>query len=195
MPPRGNPANIALGPGKLYIAPLGTAGPLNLDDVWPAAWTLLGYTNDGSSQAYAPSYEDVEVAEELEALDAIPTGRSLSVSFTLAELTSANLKAAFNGGTVTHAAAEVGPPVVRAFTTFEPPELGVEVHAMIGFEAEDGLERIFWRDCKQVGGVETARRKGAEKAGIPCEFRAFKPATGSPFTRYSGRGADAVAPA
>lgn len=192
MPARGNPANIALGPGKLYIAPLGTAGPLNLDDVWPTAWTLLGYTNDGSTQNYAPAYEDVEVAEELEPLNSVQTGRSLSVQFTLAEPTSKNLQAAFNGGTITFTAAAVGPPAVRAFTKFEPPPLGVETHVMIGFEAEDTLERIFWRDTKQVGNVETARRKGADKGGIPCEFRAYKPATGTAFTRYCGRGSDAA---
>lgn len=190
---RGNPANIALGPGILKIAPLGTAGPANLDDAWVAAWTDLGYTNDGSTQSIAPAYEDVEVAEELEALDSIQTGRVLSVSFTLAENTSQNLKAALNGGTVTFTT--VGGGVTRAFTKFEPPALGVETHVMIGFEAEDGLERIFWRDCKQVGTVETARRKGAEKAGIPCEFRAYTPTSGPPFTRLSGRGSDGTAPA
>lgn len=192
--PRGNPTNIALGPGILYLAALGTAGPTTLDDVWVTAWSALGYTNDGSAQSYAPSYEDVEVAEELEPLDSTPTGRTLSVQFTLAEMTAKNLQAAFNGGTITFTAAAVGPPAVRAFTKFEPPPLGVETHVAIGFQAEDGLERIWWRDCKQVGNVETGRRKGADKAGIPCEFRAYKPASGAPFTRLSGRGSDAVAP-
>lgn len=188
---RGNPANIALGPGLLNIAPLGSDVPADLDEAWDAAWTLLGYTNDGSTQTFAPAYEDVEVAEELEPLDSVATGRTISVSFTLAELTAVNLKAAFNGGTVTHV--PVAGAVTIAHTKFEPPELGVETHAMIGFESEDGLERIVWRDVKQVGSVETARRKGAEKAGIPCEFRAFKPATGKVFTRLSGRGSDAEA--
>lgn len=191
---RGTPTNIALGPGKLRIAPLGSAVPASLDDAWAAAWTNLGYTNDGSSQSYSPAYEDVEVAEELEALDSVSTGRTIAVSFTLAELTAKNLRAAMNGGTVVHT--PVAGAITKAFTTFEPPELGVELQVMIGFESEDGLERIVWRQCKQVGAVETARRKGAEKAGIPCEFRAYKPAAGgSPFIRRSGRGTDAVAPA
>jgi hypothetical protein len=188
---RGNPANIALGPGKLYIAPLGSSGPANLDDAWAVAWTLLGYTDAGSTQSYAPSYEDVEVAEELEAVDSVPTARTLSVSFSLAELTAKNLKTAFNGGTVTFVPAGGG--VTTPHTVFEPPELGQETHAMVGFEAEDGLERIFWRECKQVGNVETARQKGAGKGLIPCEFRAFKPAGLAPFTRYSARGDDATA--
>jgi hypothetical protein len=187
--PRGNPQNIALGPGYLKIAPIGSTVPTGIDDAWAAAWTSLGYTNDGNSSNYAPTYEDVEVAEELEPIDSIATGRSLSVSFTLAELTAVNLKAAMNGGTITHV--PVAGAVTRAHTKFEPPELGVELFVMIGFESEDTLERIVWKQCKQVGGVETARRKGAEKAGIPCEFRAFKPsAGGAPFVRYSGRGDD-----
>lgn len=190
MAARGNPTNLALGPGKLYIAPLGTAVPASLDDLWVVAWTLLGYTNDGSAQSYAPAYDDVTVAEELEPIDSIATGRTISVSFTLAELTAKNLKAAFNGGIVTYTAAAGA--ITRAFTKFEPPDLGVETHVMIGFEAEDTLERIIWRDTKQVGTVEIARRKGADKGGIPAEFRAFKPVTGSVFTRYSGRGSDAT---
>lgn len=192
--PRGNPTNIALGPGILKIAPLGSTEPDDIDTAWDAAWTDLGYTNEGSTQSYSPSYEDVEVAEELEPLDSVATGRTISVAFTLAELTAQNLKAAMNGGTVTFTAAVTGPPATRAFTKFEPPALGTEVHTMIGFEAEDGKERIVWRDCKQVGNVEMSRRKGAEKAGIPCEFRAFIPSDGSrPFMRLSGRGDDASA--
>lgn len=191
--PRGNATNIALGPGRLRIAPLGSTVPTSLEDGWAAAWTDLGYTNDGSAQSYSPSYEDVEVAEELEALDSVSTGRTISVSFTLAELTADNLQAAMNGGTVTHTATN-GTTITKAFTTFEPPELGVETQVMIGFESEDGLERIVWRQCKQVGAVETARRKGAEKAAIPCEFRAYKPAAGgAPFIRRSGRGGEATA--
>lgn len=192
MATRGNPANIALGPGKLYIAPLGSLVPANLDAAWAAAWTLLGYTNDGSSQTYAPGYDDVPVAEELEPIDSVATGRTISVAFSLAELTAKNLRAAFNGGTVTFTAAGTG-PVTKAFTLFEPPDAGVETHVMIGFESEDALERIAWRDCKQVGSVEMARRRGADKASIPCEFRAFKPQTGAVFTRLSGRGSDALA--
>lgn len=190
--PRGNPTNIALGPGILKIAALGSDEPANLDAAWDAAWTDLGYTNDGSAQAYAATYEDVEVAEELEPIDSVPTGRTISVSFTLAELTATNLEAAMNGGTVTFTA--VGGGVTTAFTSFEPPALGTETHVMIGFESEDALERIVWRDCKQVGSIEMGRRKGAEKAGIPCEFRAFIPSDGSrPFIRLSGRGDDGTA--
>lgn len=190
MANRGNPTNIALGPGQLYIAPLGSAVPASLDDAWAIAWTPLGYTNDGSAQAYAPSYDDVTVAEELEPIDSVATGRTISVSFTLAEPTAKNLKAAMNGGTITFTPAAGA--ITRPFTTFEPPDLGIEQHVMIGFQAEDGLERIMWRDTKQVGNVELARRKGADKAGIPCEFRAFKPSVGKVFTRYNGRGSDAL---
>lgn len=190
MVARGNPTNIALGPGLLYVAPLGSALPASLDDTWPVAWTLLGYTNDGSSQSYAPAYDDVTVAEELEVIDASPTGRTISVSFTLAELTNKNLRIAFNGGTIT--SVPVAGAVLRAHTTFEPPDLGVELHTMLGFQSEDTLERIVWRDTKQVGTVETARRKGADKAGIPAEFRAFKPANAKSFIRYNGRGSDGL---
>ena len=71
---------------------------------------------------------------------------------------------------------------------FEPPDLGAETMTMIGFESEDGHERWVWRACKQLGSAETPRRKGADKAAIPMEFRAFVPASGAkPFMRLSNR--------
>ena len=188
---RGNPTNIALGPGKLYVAPLLTPIPADLDVAWDAGWTALGYTIEGNTQTYAPSYDDVDVAEELDVIDSVPTGREITVAFGLAEMTARNLKLAMNGGTVVFTAAAGGK---KAFTTFTPPALGQELYTMIGFEAEDGLERIAWKQCKQTGSVETTRRKGADKAAIPCEFRVFTPADASvPFIRRSGRGTDGAA--
>lgn len=178
--PRGNAQAVALGPGYLYIAPLTTAEPVDLTTAWGVGWTALGYTAEGSTQSYAPSYEDVTVAEELDPIDSVATGRVISVGFQLVELTAANLKIAMNGGTITTG---------TGLVTFEPPDLGEEVQTMIGFESEDHLERWVWRQCKQVGTVETARRKGAEKAGIPADFRAYVPAAGGkPFKRLSNRG-------
>jgi len=183
---RGNRLSVALGPGMLYMAVLGSDEPIDTTTAWPAAWKPLGYTNDGSQQSYAPQYDDVEVAEELDPLDSVPTGRKIIVSFDLAENTALNYKRAMNGGTI----------VVSGLTdeiyTFEPPDLGEEVSVMLGFESEDHEERWVWRQTKQTGTVATARKKGADKALIPMEFTCYPPdAGGKPFKRISIRAGEA----
>lgn len=188
--PRGNPLAVALGPGELFFAILGSPLPADhLAAVFDTApWTRIGYTEEGSTQNYAPEYEDVVVAEELDPIDSVPTGRTMGVSFGMAENLAGTYKLAMNGGTITVVAADPGPPAVAAHVTFEPPVLGAETNTMIGFRAEDKLEAWVWHNCKNVGAAETQRRKGAAKALIPAEFRAYVPSDGSaPFKRWSAR--------
>ena len=181
--PRGNPQSVALGPGYLYFAIIGSTEPVDLTTAWDAAWKPLGYTSEGSSFSYAPSYDPVEVAEELDQIDSVPTGRTMTVSFAAAENTALNYKRAMNGGTIT--VTGTAPNQVYAF---DPPDLGEEVVTMLGFESEDHQERWIFRQCKQTGSAETPRRKGADKAVIPMEFTLYRPADGSkPFRRLSSR--------
>jgi len=173
--PRGNPGAIALGPGYLYIAVLGSTEPTDLTTPWASvddAWTALGYTEEGSTFNYEVDSENVEVAEELDPVKVALTGRSLSLEFALAEITAANLKRALNGGTIT-----TGTGIV----TFEPPALGEEVRTMIGFESEDHTERWVYRQCLQVGNIAMARKKGADKSTLACSFSLEKPAAAQPF--------------
>lgn len=173
MPTRGNAKALSLGPGFLFIAALGSTEPVDLAAAWNVAFVPLGYTQEGSSFSYAPSFDPVEVAEELDPLDSVSTGRAISVSFACAEITAENLKRAMNGGTIT-----TGGVAPNTFKTFEPPALGAELKVMVGFQSEDGLERWVWRECKQTGTVEMQRRKGADKTTIANEFTVYKPATG-----------------
>lgn len=61
--PAGDPLAVRVGPGWLYIAPLDSDEPAGLTAAWPAAWTPLGYTDQGSSFVFESSFEDVVVAE------------------------------------------------------------------------------------------------------------------------------------
>lgn len=173
--PRGNAQRVihGLGPGQLRIAALGSAEPVDLATAWPAAWTVLGYTEEGSEFSYELATEPVEVAEELDALSTVTTGRNITVAFASAEPTVENLKTALNGGTiVTDVAA------TPQYVTFEPPDLGTETRVMIGFETEDAKARYVWRQCFQTGTISVQRRKGASKATLPMEFSVEKPAAG-----------------
>lgn len=168
----GNPATIALGPGHLLIAPLGTPEPTNLATAWDEDWTDLGYTAEGSEFVYEVTSAPVEVAEELDPVRIVMTGRNARVNFALAEITAANLKRALNGGTIT-----TGTGIV----TFDPPAPGAEVRTMLGWESDAEDERWIFRQCLQSGSLSLVRRKGAEKSTLPVSFALEKPAGLQPF--------------
>lgn len=170
----GNPVNVRIKPGVLRIAPLGSTEPADLLEAWPAAWEELGYTKEGSNFMFEQTFEDVEVAEELEPVAIVQTKRGSNINFSLAELTAENMSRALNGGTVVTAGGLV---------TFEPPPAGEATYVMIGWEADDGLERWIWRKCLNVGSIDIARKKGAESAAIPVQFRSVKPVGEAPWVQ------------
>lgn len=172
---RGNPGALALGPGSLYIAVLGTDEPSDLTTPWAsvsANWIPLGYTDEGSTFNYSVDSENVEVAEELDPVAVALTSRELSLSFSLAEITATNLKRALNGGSIVSG---------TGIVTFEPPDLGEEVRTMLGWESEDHTERWVFRKALQVGSMEISRAKGAAKATISCEFKLERPSGAKSF--------------
>lgn len=181
---RGNPKALSLGPGYLRYGVLDAAEPVDLATDWDEDdWSDPFYTEEGSEFSYNVSFDPVTVAEELDQLDDVATGREMSVAFAMAEVTAANLKTAMNGGTITPDTS--GTP---AFDTFEPPELGSEIYKSLGFESEDGEERWVFRQGKQTGQIQMQRRKGANKTLIAVQFKLYKPtAGGSPFKAIIAR--------
>lgn len=177
-----NAAAVRFGkPGKLFIAPLGTAEPATLTDPWPAGWVPLGYTDEGSAFNYEISTDNVEVAEELDVLARVTTGRDASVEFALAEITYRNLNIAFNGGVV------LGDGTVWEF---EPPDLGNEARVMLGWDAMPTVAandlRMIFRQCLQGGSLGLENRKGATKSTIAANFQLEKPAGGAKLLKIMG---------
>lgn len=179
---------IALGPGFLYWAPLSSALPANtvaggvFTDTWPVAWLLFGATDDGSEFSYSPSTDDVEVAEYYDPVAVVSTGREISITFDLAQVHATNFKRALNGGTLTTSGSGA-----TLLSEYSPPEVGAEVRAMVGWEAQDSTERLVMYQCFQTGDVNVSRKKGADKATLPVEYRAEKPSGLPPF-RYWAAG-------
>jgi hypothetical protein len=174
-----DPRAVRVGPGWLYIAPVGATEPTDLSGELGetgtpnlAAWVPLGYTDEGSTFTFNQTFENVEVEEEYDPVEVLQTAREINISFASAQLTAANLKTAFNGGTITTASGIV---------TFEPPEAGDYTPVALAWEATDGLERWLFRRCIQVGTVEISRRRAPNKAVIPTQFRATKPHDAKPF--------------
>lgn len=176
-----NAAAVRFGkPGKLYIAPIGTAEPTTVTGAW-TGWVPLGYTAEGSAFNYTINTDNVEVAEELDILARTTTGRDASVEFALAEITKRNLNIAFNGGVV------LGD---GAAWSFEPPDLGSEERVMLGWDAAplvaDNDLRFIFRRCLQGGSLGLENRKGATKSTIAANFQLEKPADGKPLLKIMG---------
>lgn len=171
----GDPLAVRVGPGKLKIAPIGTAIPTTLVATWDVAWVDLGYTDAGSTFVFDSTFEDVTVAEELDPIATLQTARRANVNFAAAELTAAHMQRAFNGGTVT-----TGTGIV----TFTPPATGTYTPVMLAWEASDVLERWVFKKCIQVGSVEIARRKAPDKATLPMSFRVVVPDDASPIFAF-----------
>jgi hypothetical protein len=165
-------AGLALGPGYLYYAPLGTALPEHtvtgsvFTDPWPTAWEPVGITKEGHEFSYSVDSEGVEVAELLDPPAYATTGREIGINFEMARVTLSLEKLALNGGTIVSTGSDE-----TQLNQFTPPELGEETRVMLGWESTDNTERIVAYQCFQSGEVSTARRKGSDNATLPVEFR------------------------
>jgi hypothetical protein len=173
---------LATDPGFLFWAPLGTAEPTHavtasvFSDVWAAAWIRLGATEEGHAFNWQTSYDPVTVAELLDPIKYVTTGRNGSVAFALADFHANNVKRALNGGTLTSTGT-----AATTMTTYTPPAQGAERRCMIGWESTDGTERLIAYQCINTGQVSIQRRKGSANAALPVEFQLEVPTSGLPF--------------
>ncbi len=167
----GTPAAVKVGPGLLYVAPIGTTEPTAGSGALPSAWVAIGYTDNGSMFNSETTYEDIEVEEELEPIRTTATKRVTTIDFEMAEINTRNLAIAYNGGTI-------GSPS-GGQVTFEPPALGSESRLMLVWQSSDAQEQLLCRRVVQAGPVGIPRRKAPDKAIIPVSFRLEVPTDGS----------------
>ena len=169
---------VEIGPGLLYIAPIGTTEPAGIaDSAWPApvaavpgspgtpavkGWIELGYTDNGSEFKVTPTTDDVKVAEETDPIATVTTAVKSLLTMDLAQLTAFNLAVVMGGGVIVTSGGVI---------TFEPPGEGEELEVMVGWRALDKSEAMFWRRCKSTASLDLQRRAGgATKAILPVEF-------------------------
>jgi hypothetical protein len=167
----GTPAAVKVGPGLLYIAPIGTTEPTAGSGALPSAWVAVGYTETGSEFDFTTSYSDIDVAEELDPIRIVATGRVVSVKFSMAEISARNISKALNGGTISSPSS--------GFVTFEPPALGAETRVMLCWQSDDAQEQWLFRRCLSTASVNIAHAKAPAKSLIPVEFRCEIPTDGS----------------
>jgi hypothetical protein len=177
---------IARDPGYLYYGPLATSLPANtvagsvFTDTWPAGWAPWGVTRSGSEFQYSVTTDNIEAAEYLDPLVIVTTGRAAQVAFECIILSATTMKRALNGGTVTTSGSGA-----TLLTTVTPPIPGAEVRSMVGWEAQDGTERMVMEQVFQAGTITIGRAKGSANAGVTMEFHAELPSSGFPFQYFT----------
>ena len=170
-------ANILVGPGELYLAPVGTTPPDEDDDilVW-TGWTNMGYSDGGIELEYTPEIADHFVDQETGPVKSTLTSEQFLVRAPLAEVTLGNLNKAISASTfstVPAASGVTGKDILTVGT-------GPRPEWALGFEADspesqaDGTQGwrllIVWR-VLSVAAIGQAYQK-AEKTLFNSEFRA-----------------------
>lgn len=172
----GASGNVRLGPGRFYVAPLGTSEPASASAALPSAWRAVGYTEQGSAFSTNLTNSAVEVEEEVDPILYVLSKRENTLALAMAELTRRNLALALGSGA--NAANDA--------TAFEPPDPGSEVAVMIVWDSEvadtpdASNTRYLFRQCKAGGTISIPRRKAPTKATIAVTFSLEKPSGSAP---------------
>lgn len=188
-------SRVKVAPGTLYIAKLGTSEPTSISGAWPAGWSQLGYTDQGSQFDFAPATDTVTVEEEYFPVRYVTTGYTATLTFALAEQTANNLLIALNAGESTDRAANTtgGAPDITDGSWVEPPAINTEKRVMLGWDAlnsagsaggSDAFGRLVMRQCFQTGTVSMIARKGNNKRLYTCQFNLEKPTGVQPFRAF-----------
>jgi hypothetical protein len=159
----GNSELVRIGPGKLWVAPYGTALPATIADPPNAAFREVGFTTEGSVTNYEQTSESVEVAERLRGIRSIITGVELTLEVTLAQLSMENLSLAMNAG----------PTSIKTTATekiFTFPKAGGTTRVSLIWQSDDNLERQVAVKCFAGGSIAIPRRKGVEPAAVNIVF-------------------------
>lgn len=183
------PGLIKAGPGVIRYAPLGTAIPTftaaasKVVGTW-TSWVEVGATDGGLTFAESTDAEDIRVAESQYPVRTVTTGKSGTVSFSLAQIDTLNWKLVSNGGTVTTSGTGA-----TKLDKYVPPLVGSEVRVMLAYQSLDDEEVLVWPQVFNSGGFETGRTQVAEKALLPASFSVELPSasvnSGLPYARYT----------
>jgi len=172
-------------PGFLYWAPLGTALPTPVStasafsDAWPVAWIPLGMTVGGTDFDPNTTVSPIVAAEEIDPIAYRTTARTGTLTFELLSVTATNLGRAFNGATLTVTGVTAG-----TITQLDPPAIGTEVRAMIGFESLDSTFRFVAYQVFNSGSVKMSFNKAPATTSIPWTGMLEKPASTQPWSMW-----------
>jgi hypothetical protein len=102
-----DPYDIVVGPGQIWLAPVGTAFPL-VDATPAAAWTSLGETEGGTQITAGRDTKKITTDQTFAPKKTIIIGRSLTIKSTLAQMTLEHMSKILDDSAVTTVAAGSG---------------------------------------------------------------------------------------
>lgn len=121
--------------GNVYVAPVGTTGPTDIDTALDAAFIDLGYTSeDGVTLTPGMDMNEIMAWQSFYSIRRIVTSRTFDIGFTLLQWNEDSIVLAFGGGSVATAA---GPPIVY---TYSPPSPETIDYRAVVVEWADGTK-------------------------------------------------------
>lgn len=118
--------------GKVWVAPAGTAVPIDPTTALAAAYKDVGYlSEDGVSFTGGADVQDINAWQSFYPLRKLITARSAGIEFVMKQWNGENLKAAFGGGTSVTSAGK---------TFYAPPDPSVQNYQAMVVEWQDGAE-------------------------------------------------------
>jgi hypothetical protein len=126
---------VIAGNGAVYVAPLATALPADVDTALIAAYVELGYlSEDGVTWADGKEVEGVPAWQSFYDIRKYVTSKTMSLELVLRQWNDVNVKLAFGGGSV---ATITGPPVQYRY---EPPAPESIDYRILVVEWQDGVD-------------------------------------------------------
>lgn len=172
--PQGNSNLVRTGPGRILIGPVGsTTLPAAWDEVLDTDLVEIGFTTGGSNLSITQERLPVRVAERLREIRNQAGASSMVFSFTMAEISPANLAKVIAGGTVTAAAGTTpnGLTVGAGTTAFTFPKTTGQQRYVVVHESEDNRERTVLARCfiTAAGDLTNNPADTADPRGLPIE--------------------------
>lgn len=173
-------AEILLGPGEMYAAPVGEAAPVNPTTAVAGNWDDVGYSEDGWNLVFDLTYEFFTPAELSDPVATLKTAQEGHLRGVTAQGSLENLQLALGGGTI---ATDAGPPATKTYTA--PGTTGYDSFSLLfrGNAPEIsagvyGVRDVYVPRAVSVSSVDMPSTKGANPSSIGLDFR-FVKETGS----------------
>jgi hypothetical protein len=164
----GDPDEVQLGAGVLYVATLATPDPVSAAAVAAGSATReVGWTDDGSTISFETTSEKIFVEEEFNPVKTAVTQVVSTVAFAMSQSTRQNLALALN----------LGADAANDATMLEPGVPGEELRVKLFHVSDAGALWIF-RRCFQTGSIVLNNQKAPDYKKIPVTFDLEVPGAG-----------------
>lgn len=160
---------VRTGPGRILLAPVGTALPTDFNAALDAAFVEVGFTTSGSTLGITQDRLPVRVAERLREIRNQAGASSMVFSFTMVQISPANLARVIAGGTTITGTGANGYGADTTVFIF-PKTTGSQRYSLV-HESEDGRERTVLARCfiTAAGDLVNNPVDSADPRGLPIE--------------------------